>query len=60
MTKKNKIMKYLSESKRILRLARKPTKQEYIVIAKITGAGMLIIGLLGMLISILFNFIGIR
>ncbi len=63
MTKEKSVLvrfrKFLSESKRILMLARKPTKQEYIVIAKITGLGMIIIGLMGMIIKLFAMYLGL-
>lgn len=42
-----------SETRRILRLTRKPKKLEYTEIAKITGAGMIGIGLIGFIIFII-------
>ncbi len=52
-----KIRKFLSEARRVLLLARKPTKEEYIMIAKITGLGMIIIGVMGMVIRLIAEFI---
>ncbi|MBA1341463.1 MAG: Protein translocase subunit SecE [ANME-2 cluster archaeon] len=40
----------LSEYTRILRLTRKPTREEFITIAKVAGAGILIIGVMGFII----------
>ncbi len=55
-----KLKKFFSESRRILLLARKPGKEEYMLIAKITGLGMIIIGIIGMVIRIGFEIIGLR
>ncbi len=55
-----KAKKFFSEARRVLMLARKPSKQEYILIAKITGLGMIIIGLLGMIIRLGFEILGLR
>jgi len=44
------IAKAVSETKRILRLTRKPKSTEYNKTAKVTGAGMIVIGFLGFLI----------
>jgi len=41
----------LREYKRILKIARKPNKQEFMKIAKITGLGAAIVGLSGFLIQ---------
>jgi protein transport protein SEC61 subunit gamma-like protein len=40
----------LSEYARILRLTRKPTREEFTMIAKVSGAGILLIGLIGFII----------
>ncbi len=56
----HKFSKFLSDAKRILRLARKPTKKEYLMIAKITGLGMIIIGLIGMTIKLIAMYIGLE
>jgi protein transport protein SEC61 subunit gamma-like protein len=39
-----------SEYSRILRLTRKPTREEFLMIAKVAGAGILIIGVIGFII----------
>ena len=38
---------------RVIRMARKPTNEEYMKTAKITGAGILLIGLIGFIIFII-------
>jgi protein transport protein SEC61 subunit gamma-like protein len=38
---------------RVLKMARKPTNEEYLKTAKITGAGILLIGLVGFVIYII-------
>lgn len=43
----------LSEYLRILKLTRKPTKQEFNTIAKVAGAGILVIGFIGFVIFLL-------
>jgi len=40
----------LDEYLRVLKLARKPTREEFTVIAKVAGAGILLVGLIGFLI----------
>lgn len=40
---------------RILQLARKPSREEFSRVAKIAGAGMLIVGAIGFAIFILMN-----
>jgi protein transport protein SEC61 subunit gamma-like protein len=45
------LKKFLYECKRTLQVARKPNRDEYYDISKVTGLGILLIGLLGFLIS---------
>ncbi|MFH0860935.1 MAG: protein translocase SEC61 complex subunit gamma [Candidatus Altiarchaeota archaeon] len=45
-----KIDRAYSETRRILRLTRKPRKSEFNETAKITGLGIIIIGVIGFLI----------
>jgi len=47
-----KIRNFISESKRVLMVTKKPTWKEYKLAAKITGIGMILIGLIGLLIRI--------
>jgi len=49
----------LSDYKRVLKIARKPTWQEFKQSALVVGLGMLAIGLIGMLFTILFAWIGL-
>ena len=49
-------MGFISNSIRVLKLARKPTKDEFIMVAKVTGLGIVIIGFLGTILMIIGNF----
>lgn len=42
---------------RILHIARKPTNAEFSKVAKITGLGMFLFGLVGFIVSFLFRLI---
>jgi protein transport protein SEC61 subunit gamma-like protein len=42
--------KLMGEWKRVLKLSRKPRRDEYVLTAKITGLGILLVGLIGFLI----------
>ena len=42
---------------RILKMARKPRRDEYIKILEISGAGLLLIGFLGFTIYLLFKYV---
>ena len=45
----------LAEYMRVLKLARKPTKDEFIMIAKVAGAGILLIGFIGFMIYLVLT-----
>ncbi len=44
-----------SEYFRVLKLTRKPTREEFTVIAKVAGAGILLVGLIGFIIYLLIS-----
>jgi protein transport protein SEC61 subunit gamma-like protein len=45
----------LSEYVRVLKLTRKPSREEFSVIAKVAGAGILLVGFIGFFIYILIT-----
>jgi protein transport protein SEC61 subunit gamma-like protein len=45
----------LGEYVRVLKLTRKPSKEEFSVIAKVAGAGILLVGFIGFIIYILIS-----
>lgn len=45
----------LGEYLRVLKLTRKPTRDEFTVIAKVAGAGILLIGFIGFIIYLLIT-----
>lgn len=45
----------LSEYTRVLKLTKKPTKEEFNLIAKVAGAGILLIGFIGFIIYLLIT-----
>lgn len=45
----------LDEYLRVLKLTRKPTREEFTVIAKVAGAGILLVGFIGFLIYLLIT-----
>jgi protein transport protein SEC61 subunit gamma-like protein len=48
-----KLKNFLSESKRVLLVTKKPSGKEYKMAAKVTGMGIVLIGIIGMLIRII-------
>lgn len=53
-------MSFIQESIRVLKLTRKPKKDEFLLIAKVTGVGVILIGALGTIIRIMGTLIGLR
>ncbi|MDO5860423.1 protein translocase SEC61 complex subunit gamma [Methanobrevibacter sp.] len=51
--------KFVKDSKRVLKVSRKPDKQEYIELAKVTAIGVAIIGVIGFVIVLLGSLIGL-
>ena len=52
-TKKAKLKKFFKETLRVIRITRKPNKQEYLTTVKVTGLGAAIIGAIGFVIFLL-------
>ena len=52
-----KFKDFVRESKRVLIVTKKPTKDEFKTIVKVSGLGILIIGVLGFLIQMIKQFI---
>ena len=51
--------KFVKDSKRVLKVARKPGKEEYLELAKVTSIGVVIIGVIGFVIFLLGSLIGL-
>jgi len=52
---KNELKSKLNEYKRVLKISSKPDREEFEMSAKVTGAGMIIIGLIGFIFYLLAN-----
>ncbi len=48
-----KLKRFTKECIRVLKVTKKPTKEEFKTIVKVTGLGIIIIGLLGFLIQLI-------
>ena len=59
MNVQERIDKFIKDSKRVLKVARKPDKDEYLQFAKVTAIGVVIIGIIGFVIVILGQLIGL-
>lgn len=53
----SKFKSFLLECKRVFMVTKKPTKEEFKIIVKVSAIGMLAIGLLGFLIQMLWQII---
>ena len=51
--------KFIKDSKRVLKVARKPDAKEYMELAKISAIGVCIIGVIGFAIVLLGSLIGL-
>jgi protein transport protein SEC61 subunit gamma and related proteins len=52
---KTRFKSFLTESRRVWQVTRKPNKKELSVIVKVTGIGILLIGLVGFIIHLLWQ-----
>jgi protein transport protein SEC61 subunit gamma-like protein len=51
-----KLKSFIEKCKRVWMVLKKPTKDEFLKVAKVSAAGILIIGALGFLISVIMKF----
>ncbi len=47
-----RVSRFLRESWRIIRILKKPSKEEFKVIVKVSGIGMLVIGFIGFVLQL--------
>ena len=50
---------FIKQSKRVLKVARKPDREEYFNFSKVTAIGIAIIGLIGFIIDLLGQLVGL-
>ena len=55
----SKLSDFISSSKRIFIVSKKPSWKEFSVMAKVTGLGILIVGIIGYIIEVVFKITGI-
>lgn len=58
MSYKESTLNFIKQCQRVLHVAKKPDRTEYINVAKITGIGIIIIGVMGFIISIPAQLLG--
>ena len=54
----NVLSDFISRSVRVLRVSYRPTSEEFNTTAKITGLGVVLIGVIGYIITLIFGYIG--
>ena len=59
MNVQERFNKFIKDSKRVLKVARKPDTKEYMELAKISAIGVAIIGVVGFIIVLLGSLIGL-
>lgn len=55
-----KLKSFIMECKRVLIVTKKPSKEEFKAVVKVSGIGMIIIGLIGFVIFILGDMLRLR
>lgn len=50
---KESVASFIKQCQRVLKVSRKPGREEYVNVAKVTGLGIIIIGVIGFVISII-------
>jgi protein transport protein SEC61 subunit gamma-like protein len=53
MRKLQRLKEFVGESIRVLRITKKPDREEYKVIVKVAGLGIIVIGAIGMILFLL-------
>jgi protein transport protein SEC61 subunit gamma-like protein len=56
---KEKITLFIDAAKRILIVSKKPDKNEFQAMAKVTGLGILVIGVVGYIVRLVFALMGV-
>lgn len=49
---------FIESSKRVLTVSKKPDREEYLQMLKITALGVIVLGLIGFIVAILFAYFG--
>lgn len=50
---KESMANFIKQCQRVLKVSKKPDREEYINVAKVTGIGIILIGVIGFIISII-------
>jgi len=52
------IVRFMKMNQRVLRVAKRPDREEFLNVAKITGLGIIVIGVIGFVISLTAQLLG--
>jgi protein transport protein SEC61 subunit gamma and related proteins len=55
---KESINRFIKMNQRVLRVAKRPDREEFINVSKITGLGIIVIGVVGFVISLIAQVLG--
>ena len=55
---RDSVASFIKQCQRVLRVSRKPDREEYINVSKVTGIGIIIIGVVGFIITIIAQLLG--
>ncbi|MGA2675562.1 MAG: protein translocase SEC61 complex subunit gamma [Methanobacterium sp.] len=55
---KESIISFIKLNQRVLQIAKRPDREEYYNVARITGLGVIVIGVIGFIISIIAQLAG--
>ncbi|MCG2827662.1 MULTISPECIES: protein translocase SEC61 complex subunit gamma [unclassified Methanothermobacter] len=58
MKYRDSVLNFIKQSKRVLKVSKKPTREEYLNVSKVTGIGIILIGVIGFIISIIAQLLG--
>ena len=51
--KQNRVKRFIKETVRVIRITKKPNKDEFLSLVKVTGLGIILIGLIGFILHII-------
>jgi len=58
MSYKESILEFIEKSRRVLKVSKKPDREEYFTVAKVTGIGIIILGVIGLIITLMAQILG--
>lgn len=59
MAVQERLQDFTKEARRVIKVSKKPDREEYLNFSKVTGIGILLIGLVGFIIVIIGMLIGL-